>query len=248
MAYEINKQTFEEIISSDLAVKIEDQEIFERLCALSPDIRPMKGYKQNNPYHCFDLLKHTVLTVDGVCTDGLTADEIRLLKTAAFFHDIGKPYTAVVKNNPDGTTRTSYPGHPEKSEEMAYPVLEDLGYSEDEIKKIRFYITAHDSFLHFVPETPSARKKHRNTINERNILRVQNRLMERRPELEIDRHDFFVLLHLCRSDMKSHNRIVYNYSGNIIDTYVQMEMRAMMIQDICYFLASPEINVTLDDE
>lgn len=244
----MNKQEFESIIKDNLTEKIRDPAVFEALCTLTPDVRPMKDYDQNNKYHCFDLLTHTVMTVDGVCTDGLSDDEIRMLKTAAFFHDIGKPYVAVIKDNPDGSTRTSYPGHPEKSEELAYPVLQELGYPEEEIRKIRFYITAHDLFLHFVPESASSKKRHRNTINERNILRVQNRIIENRPELGITHHDFFVLLHLCRSDMKSHNRIVYNYVGNIVDTYVQMEMRAMMIQDICYFLASPEIDVKLDDE
>ena len=244
----MNKKEFEELIADNLTARIKDPEVFEALCTLTPDFRVMKDYNQNNKYHCFDLLTHTVMTVDGICTDGLTPDEIRLLKTAALFHDIGKPHVAVIKDNPDGTTRTSYPGHPEESEVIAHPVLEQLGYDEEEVRKIRFYITAHDLFLHFVPESEKTKRKHRNTINERNILRVQNRIMERRPELQISSYDFYVLLHLCRSDMKSHNRIVYNYTGGIVDTYVQMEMRAMMIQDICYFLARPDMDIVLDDD
>ena len=132
----MNKQEFESIIRDNLTEKIRDPAVFEALCTLTPDVRPMKDYDQNNKYHCFDLLTHTVMTVDGVCTDGLSDDEIRMLKTAAFFHDIGKPYVAVIKDNPDGSTRTSYPGHPEKSEELAYPVLQNLGYPEEEIRKI----------------------------------------------------------------------------------------------------------------
>lgn len=65
---------------------------------LGADFAKMKGYSQNNPHHCYDLLEHTVKTVEALKLDGLTAGEADELKIAALYHDIGKPVVAFEKN------------------------------------------------------------------------------------------------------------------------------------------------------
>ena len=60
---------------------------------LGADASAMVGFDQRNPHHCHDLFMHTLHTVNG-----LDRHSPVLLKTAAFFHDIGKPSVAVEKN------------------------------------------------------------------------------------------------------------------------------------------------------
>ena len=89
----ITKKRFEEIICSEepLADRIDD--VWDELCTLSDDVAVMKDYDQHNAYHCYDLRMHTVYTVDYIEREGRTDEEYRMLKIAAFFHDIGKPHT-----------------------------------------------------------------------------------------------------------------------------------------------------------
>ena len=58
------------------------------------EISIMVGYSQNNPHECYDLFEHTLRTVKDIPTGELSNEEIKLLKIAAFLHDIGKPVVA----------------------------------------------------------------------------------------------------------------------------------------------------------
>ena len=97
----------------------------------------MVGFDQRNPHHRYDLFTHTLHTVEGV-GKGASA----LLRTAAFFHDIGKPDMARVK-----VDKLVFYGHPQRSAEISKPLLHALGYLPGEAEEILFYIVRHDDFI-----------------------------------------------------------------------------------------------------
>lgn len=98
--------------------------------------------------------------------EGLTYDKDKLLSVAAFFHDIGKPSVARVK---DG--RTVYYGHAQKSVEITNDLLNRLGYPSYEIEQILFYIGHHDDFISWVlpQEEHNPKNKYLIAITEDNM-------------------------------------------------------------------------------
>ncbi len=71
------------ILVSDNASKVirDNKDIF---CTIIPELKSTINFKQNNPYHVFDVFEHTMKVIDNTPCDL----ELRL---AALFHDIGKP-------------------------------------------------------------------------------------------------------------------------------------------------------------
>lgn len=67
-----------------------DKEEVARL--LGPETAAMVGFDQRNPHHCYTVYEHSLRTVEGL-QKGCSV----LLRTAAFFHDIGKPASAKEK-------------------------------------------------------------------------------------------------------------------------------------------------------
>ena len=57
-------------------------------------VSDMIGFNQNNPHHCYDLFEHTLRTVTDMPTGELSDKEIKLVKIAAFLHDVSKPKIA----------------------------------------------------------------------------------------------------------------------------------------------------------
>ena len=49
-----------------------------------PELKKCKGFKQNNPWHIYDVYEHIQKVVSGV-------SKSNVLRLAALFHDIGKP-------------------------------------------------------------------------------------------------------------------------------------------------------------
>ncbi len=231
----MDKKRFEEILMlEDFAHAIQDPEIWKELSGIDDTIRRMKNFDQRHPYHCYDLLMHTAWTVQNIPKHRVTEDEYRLLKIAAFFHDIGKPDTIHELLNEYGTVRYSYAGHPEKSEEICTPILERLGYDEEEIRKIRFYVTAHDMFMRFLPASAFPDDPdNRRIINEKNVVRAIDRFARRRDDLKLTRHDFAVLGNLCVADGSAHSKIVYGQNGTVHDTREQIMKRYRSIRTIC---------------
>lgn len=109
----------------------------------------MVGYNQNNPHHCYDLFEHTLKTVKDIPTGELSDNEIKLLKIAAFLHDVAKPKVAINKNG-----RTEYINKEIESANMARDFLNELGYEENEINRICFFITHINDFLYYKDEVP----------------------------------------------------------------------------------------------
>lgn len=121
------------------------------------EVSRMVGFEQKNAHHCYDLWQHTLHTVASIDTTGLTEEQAKKLKVAAFFHDIGKP--DVVGFNPR-TNQQNFINHAVHSVDIARPVLENLGYSTEEIQQISFYIAHHDDFLNYKGKVADKDKSH----------------------------------------------------------------------------------------
>ena len=122
-----------------------------------PEVARMVGFEQKNSHHCYDLWEHTLRTVEGITGERLRTDDMKKLRVAAFFHDIGKP--DVASFNPKTGQQVFY-GHAHHSVDVAKPILERLGYSEEEIAQLSFYIAHHDDFISYKSSIPPFMKNH----------------------------------------------------------------------------------------
>lgn len=172
---------------------------------LGEETAVMVGFNQRNPHHCYDLMEHTLHTVDEI---NLKVREIKtsvdLLRTAAFFHDIGKPNVAMEKEN-----RLVFYGHAKRSSEISEGLLSKLGYTSDEIKLISFYISHHDDFISYVLPTEKYDKDNPYLIEitADNILKhINSKSVQTAnyPNIDIWKD----LLVLCHADISAQSEIV----------------------------------------
>ena len=98
-----------------------------------PEIKPMVGFKQNNPYHWLDVWNHSLHVLFEVKEKDLA------LRLAALFHDIGKPDSYTEEYGVG-----HFYGHPDKSVEITENVLKRLKYSNDIINEVLTLIKYHD--------------------------------------------------------------------------------------------------------
>lgn len=182
---------------------------------LGKDAANMVGYEQNNPHHCYDLMEHSLRTVSGVLSRiddvNISAD---ILKVAAFYHDIGKPYVATDKEG-----RFVFYNHAKKSAELVKSILPCQGFSNAEISLIGFYIEHHDDFISYVlPDEPYNKEKpYLVEILTDNIVKHIER---NAPHLFASSHGINIwkdLLILCEADVSAQSNKVY-MGGKIIDT------------------------------
>ena len=108
-----NEFVLESVFWKDL-----DRDTIESL--MGTEVANMVGFDQRNPYHCYDLFTHTLITMED-CGNFIS-------KTAAFFHDIGKPHVATEK---DG--RLVFYNHSLYSAIFAKDIMEKMGFEEFEI-------------------------------------------------------------------------------------------------------------------
>lgn len=225
----IAKKRFEEIICSEEPLADRIDEVWPELCTMGEVIAQMKDYDQCNPYHCYDLRMHTAYTVDSIEREGLTEEEYRLLKIAAFFHDIGKPATmTAVRDEAGNIIKKSFGGHPQVSRDLAEPILRELGYQRD-LELLRFYISAHDIFMHFVKEE-KAPEGSRLAINHYNVHRLVTRYINRHKPTVVTFSDFYKLTWLCAADGMAHAEYVVTHMGT--DSRAEIVERMHMIRSI----------------
>lgn len=178
---------------------------------LGESVEKMFSYDQRNPHHTYDLFTHTLHTVAGIKKTAPT-----LLRVAAFFHDIGKPFVAMEKQG-----RLVFYGHAQKSADIASPILKEMGYSDAEVSEICFYIKHHDDFISWV--LPEEEYNHENKylvpITKESIQKHIEKVLKK-----IDVDDFQPkkkswedLLGLCYADASAQADVVIQ-GGMIIDT------------------------------
>lgn len=101
-----------------------------------PELRPMQGFTQNNPYHAYDVYEHTARTVQAVPADPV-------VRLAMLLHDSGKPSCYTQDNRGIG----HFHGHPAVSASIARSVLTRLRVDSNTIKQVCTLVTYHDSDL-----------------------------------------------------------------------------------------------------
>lgn len=189
----------------------------ELTCLLGKAFAEMKDYEQKNPHHCYDLLSHTIHTVLAISKNNLSEKDFLCLRTAALFHDIGKPEVAFWKND-----RLVFYGHAAKSSEIAFDLLCETGLKQQEIKRICFFIKHHDDFISFKREDEFVDdgNPYIKLISRDNIISKIKNIREKSAEYHEyipDIEDFKLLISLCKADVTAQKEVVIQ-NKSIIDS------------------------------
>ena len=198
----LEKQEFEQILKREDIKNFllnSSKEAIEK--AFGEKVANMKDYDQNNPNHQYDLLEHTIEVMEGLPKEKYLPEDYQTLKTAAFFHDVGKPEVAKEK---DG--KTVYYRHAEKSKEISVDILQEMGYTESEIDRILFFVQHHDDFINV------------STIDDKTVEKV-SKILEKMKSAEYvpTNKDQMMLLDLCRADVQAQSEVIEE-NGEIKDT------------------------------
>lgn len=102
-----------------------------------PEWKSMK-FKQNNPYHCFDVNFHSKVAYMNLNDD---ADLITRIST--LLHDIGKPHS--YQDGDDGIRH--FKGHGRVSANMTNDIMKRLRFDNDTRKKVVELVSYHDAFF-----------------------------------------------------------------------------------------------------
>ena len=194
-------------------------------------VAEMVGFDQNNPHHCYDLFEHTLNTVAGIDTTGLSKEDAIKLKVAAFFHDLGKPQVAMPKNG-----NTVFYGHAKKSAEASKEILQMFDYEPKEIEQLQFLIGHHDDFINFKREDEEWNRKNR-FLRGISLETVARKIQETKEDAAIyneynpSKKDYELLLRLCIADANAQSRVVRDH-GRVIDSRANKVDRLSQIQGL----------------
>lgn len=100
---------------------------------LIPELLPMQGFDQQNPWHYLDVFDHTI----AVLSHTPKKKELRL---AALFHDIGKPDSY----QPDEDGIGHFSGHHQKSRDIVNQILRRLRADTKTRKYVESLVYRHD--------------------------------------------------------------------------------------------------------
>lgn len=106
------------------------------LCEFWPELGTMVGMEQHNPWHCYDVWNHTVVTVE-------SAQNSVVIRLAMLLHDIGKPKCFSLDDNGVG----HFYGHPAISAELSANMLRRLKFDNDTSKQVVELVANHDAEL-----------------------------------------------------------------------------------------------------
>lgn len=169
---------------------------------MGEDVSRMVGFDQRNPHHCYTLFEHCLQAVDKI---KLNNHYSKLLRVAGFFHDMGKPLVAREKAG-----RLVFYGHALKSQEMAKPILSNMGFTDEETELIGLWIVHHDDTINFTTDK-FIHEKYGNPFLDENGVKnyiLKNRESIRRQGL-VDEREFYVgLFELCKADVRSQSKVV----------------------------------------
>lgn len=201
------------ILESDSCGNQVLREYADVICVCIPEIEPMIGFEQNNPYHIYDVWEHTLHCMDsGFFNDNkLSYKEDIFTRLAILLHDIGKPYCYVEDVNHIG----HFYGHAPKSASIAEEVLKSLKCSNEIINNVCELIAFHD--VEFVL-TKSAVKRLLNRLGETQLRR---------------------LIHLRVSDIRGQKND-YERQSKCFDFYKMLE--DVIAEESCFKLKDLAVN------
>lgn len=155
------------ILMSDYCGNEVLREYADVICECIPEIKPMIGFEQNNPYHIYDVWEHTLHCMNFDIFNNIS--KIHVLEPnvrfALLLHDIGKPHVYTEDENHVG----HFKGHALVSAQIAESVLRNLKCSNEIIDSITELIKHHD--VQFTP-TKSAVRRLLNKIGETQLRRL----------------------------------------------------------------------------
>ena len=107
-----------------------------------PEFDIMMETEQNTPHHMYSVGIHTIEALkNSVAYDnGLSDEDIKLLRLTMLFHDCGKPAAKTV----DEDGRNHFKGHAFISEKIAADIMHRLKYDNDTLYKVRRLVKYHD--------------------------------------------------------------------------------------------------------
>lgn len=226
------RERFEQALLRDDVIDYFLEKSPEEIEALfGTEVATMVGFDQNNPHHCYDLFEHTLNTVEGIDTEGLSPEDVIKLKVAAFLHDVGKPQVAMKKGD-----KTVFYNHAKKSAEMSEVILGALDYEKEEIAQIKFFIEHHDDFINFKREDEEWNRKNR-FLRGINLQNVARKIQETKEDISIyggynpSKKDYQLLLRLCKADANAQSRIVREY-GKVTDSRANKISRLSQVEDL----------------
>lgn len=100
-----------------------------------PELKDMIGFKQNNPYHAYDVFDHTVHAIEKCESDDL------VVRLAVFFHDFGKTHS--YQDGEDGIRH--FKGHGKISAEITDSIMKRLRFDNETRNNVVELVYYHDA-------------------------------------------------------------------------------------------------------
>lgn len=100
-----------------------------------PELKDLIGFRQNNPYHAYDVFDHTVHAIEKCESDDL------VVKLAVFFHDFGKPHS--YQDGEDGIRH--FKGHGKVSAEITDSIMKRLRFDNETRNNVVELVYYHDA-------------------------------------------------------------------------------------------------------
>ncbi len=123
-----------------------------------PQLAPMVGFEQHNPYHLYDVWTHSAHAVAAIRAD----EQLRL---TMLLHDAGKPSS--FSRGEDGVGH--FYGHPEVSEKLAEDILLALKCDNATLEEVTTLIRYHDADL---PSKRSGMRRFIGKLGKERMLRL----------------------------------------------------------------------------
>ena len=109
------------------------RDYFDVICVFIPEMKPMKGFDQKTRWHIYDVLEHTLNSLQ------YTNDDF-IVKMTMLLHDIGKPHMFTMDERGG-----HFFGHQAESGKMAREILNRLRYDKNTTSTIVKLICEHDN-------------------------------------------------------------------------------------------------------
>ena len=211
------------------------------LSVVIPQMMPMKGFEQNNPYHKYDVLEHCVRAMEAVrpvapepaggadmetapeqaqsgepesvrASDPKNAAPEDCMKLAALLHDIGKPEVYSLDENGIG----HFYGHPEAGAKIVRQIMEQLKADRATSERMETLIRHHDMIFQ---EDDRLLKRWMNRYGPQVLLEI----------LEIKRAD---------------NIATGNVSQELLDKFdrIEKQIRQLIRDKACFSIRDLKIN------
>ena len=100
-----------------------------------PELNDMIGFEQNNPYHDYDVFKHTLKSLEYGSVNDL------IVNLSIFFHDFGKPHC--YQDGVDGVRH--FKGHGKVSAETTDAIMKRLKFDNETRKDVVELVYYHDA-------------------------------------------------------------------------------------------------------